>query len=93
MNTEIKYILNKLECDRVNWTHLPEDRIPFWAPVNNLAIIKCRYILTGLKRFSLSRNTLSLPLFPYIFTTCSRVFLQKLTAFQLVKKFLAIYGT
>jgi hypothetical protein len=30
---------------------------------------------------------------PYLLTACSRVLHEKLTGFQLVKKFLAFYGT
>jgi len=38
----IKYTLNKLECDNVNWSHLPEDGIQCWSLVNYLAFIKGR---------------------------------------------------
>ena len=63
--------------------------------VSALAFITSEFYVFDVLLLSLSWyvticNILS---FPYLLTPCSRVLLEKLTGFQLVKKFPAFYGT
>jgi len=65
----------------------------FWFVLTYLLTYLLTYFLTYSLTYLLTYSlTYSLYLLTYLLTPWSRVLLEKLTGFQLVKKFLAFYG-